>query len=88
MEVMAHSWALKTWDEMGEQVVVVRGFLCLGTPVRQTEEAGRKVHSTHQRVWGTRGKLSGRAVRDRPKFFPLLPHDLLLFPDFLMWRKP
>lgn len=47
MEDMAQSWALKTrlkWD--GEQVVVVRGFLCLGTPVRQRRQVGRFIAYT------------------------------------------
>ena len=45
----------------GEEVVVVRAFYTVG-PLSQTE-AGRKAHSTHQHMWGTRGRLSGKAER-------------------------
>lgn len=41
----------------------MRGFLCLGA-LSQIYESGRKAHSTHQHMRGTRGRLSGKAERD------------------------
>lgn len=40
------------------------------------------MHSIHQQVWGTRERLSGRAVRGVPNFFPLLSLELLQHPGF------